>query len=285
MTLSKKLAALAFVLVVASLFPLSNIAKTNNDLVVLSKDNMLVLSGEVNGDSVGSLILKAKELNRGYHPTNAPIYLFLNTPGGGIQAGLEFIEAVNGMGRPVNTVTLFAASMGFQIAQNLGDRLVLRNGILMSHRAQGEFSGYFGGQRPSQMDARYGLWLSRITELDEQTVKRTNGKQTLESYQKAYANELWLTGQQAVDGGYADRIVSLRCDSSLDGVTTHQVEFMGITIQYDLDNCPINTSPSNVKIVTKDDRSDISYEKAKEIEAKFLEQYISKQKSVIPMYW
>jgi len=209
----------------------------------------------------------------------------MNTPGGSIQSGIELIEALNGMNRPINTVTLFSASMGFQIVQNLGDRLILKNGVLMSHRASGQMSGSFGGQRPSQMDNRYNLWLSRIQEFDEQTVKRTNGKQTLESYQKAYANELWLTGQQAVEAGYADKIVTVRCDSSLDGVTTHSANLFGFTISYDLDNCPLNTNPINVRITAPNEKETLTGEKLEEIKSKFMEDYSVKLRTVVPPRW
>lgn len=261
--------------------------------VVLSKKNTILLSGEVNGQTVSQLIFDAKEadskLRSGKESLRLvkqrPLYLFMNTPGGSIQSGLELLEALNGLGRPIHTVTIFAASMGFQIVQGLGDRLILRNGVLMSHRAAGEISGSFGGEKPSQMESRYGFWYNRIQELDQQTVKRTNGKQTLESYQKAYANELWLTGQQSLDGGYTDKIVTVRCDDSLAGVTTHSVQFFGLTIQYDLDNCPINTSPMNVRIVQPEDEGALSPERAELVKAKFMEQYSIKQTTVIPYHW
>ena len=76
------------------------------------------------------------------------------------------------------------------------------------------------------------------------------------SYQKEYASEMWLTGSQSVSEGYADRVVSLRCDSSLNGVTTKNINLMGLSISYDLDNCPLNSAPMNVRvnIATKDGR-------------------------------
>jgi ATP-dependent protease ClpP protease subunit len=263
-----------------------DVGKSKESVIVLSKSNTLVLSGEVDGPNTADLIKNARELGQAHFSGGKPIYLFLNTPGGSIQVGLELIEALHGLNRPVDTVTLFAASMGFQIAQSLGQRYVLKNGILMSHRAAGEISGSFGGSVPSQMDSRYGLWLSRVKELDEQTVSRTGGKQTLESYQKAYANELWLTGTQSVAAGYADKIVALRCDSSLDGVTTHSVDFLGVTVKFDLDNCPINTSPMNIRVdVPPQEKAKITAKQIKDLEAQFAEQYTTKQHSVIPMYW
>jgi ATP-dependent Clp protease, protease subunit len=267
-----------------SLFTLDVTSTTKaSNTVVLSADNTVVLSDVIEGEAASKILSQTKDLNRKTSWNNKPIYLFLNTPGGSIQTGLEMIEALNGNGRPVSTVTLFAASMGFQLVQNLGERLILKNGVLMSHRAAGEFTGQFGGQSPSQVENRFKLWNQRITEMDEQTVKRTGGKQTLESYQKAYANELWLTGTQAVAGGYADRMVTVKCDSSLDGVTTHSLSFMGLRVMYDTDNCPLNTSPMNIRISSPDNQR-VGPNESASTEAKFLEQYFNKQKSVVPMY-
>jgi len=282
-------------------------------LVVLSQDNSIVLADEVNEESVGKVIDQARKADKAknqlrFSAKRAPLYLFLNTPGGSIQSGLELIEALQGLQRPIHTVSLFSASMGFQLVQSLGDRLILKNGVLMSHNAYGQFSGSFGGVQPQQFDSRYNLWLSRMTALDNQTVKRTKGKQTLESYQKAYDHELWMDGTKSVADGYADRIVQVKCDESLDGVTTNTVYFFGLKITYDLDKCPLNSAPTNIQIVkpTKEDDKDKDKgkegEKKKEeekkksteenfdesfvnVRTKFLENYFQKRRTVVPMQW
>jgi hypothetical protein len=162
---------------------------------------------------------------------------------------MEMLEGLKGLNRPVDTVTAFGASMAFQTVQQLGKRYITSSGVLMSHRAAGGFEGSFGGEKPSQIDSRKNFWESRLQEMDQRTVDRSGGKQTLASYQRAYDNELWITGTQAVAQGYADEVVTVSCDSSLSGVTTHEIMFMGIIpIDYDLDNCPLNSSPMNIRI-------------------------------------
>jgi ATP-dependent Clp protease protease subunit len=263
-------------------------AASKNETIVLSKDNLIVLNGEVNGENSGAVIAKAKELDAKLSGVlskgNKPIYLFLYTPGGSVQYGLEMIEALKGLGRPVNTITLFAASMGFQLAQSLDERLILHSGVLMSHHARGESEGEFGGLAPTQMDNRMQIWIDRIRELDEQTVKRTNGKQTYESYTKQYDHEMWLTGTKSVAQGYADKIVTIKCDKSLSGVTTHSLQIFGMTISYDLDNCPINTSPSNVHVGAPDGLV-LNQDKINEIRKNFLEKYENSHKQAMPLRW
>lgn len=215
-----------------------------NDTILLTAKNTVTLNAEVDGESVGNVISDLKALPR----STEPAYLFLNTPGGEIQSGLEMIEAIKGTGRPVKTITLFAASMGFQIVQNLDERLIVKNGILMSHHARGQVGGEFGGAGESQLQKRYQFWKSRIDSLDQTTVNRTNGKQTLQSYQAAYENELWMDGPQAVEGGYADRVVTVQCDDSLSGATTHTANTVFGVVTYDLDKCPLNTNPKNIRM-------------------------------------
>lgn len=219
--------------------------------ITLTDDNVISLKSAFDHESVGQLIEEASKLDSRL-PSGQPIYLFLRTPGGSIQAGLELFEYLKGLNRPVHTITLFAASMGFQTVQQLGKRYILRNGVLMSHRARGGMQGEFGGGT-AQMDTRYGLWLRRVQSLDQDTVKRTNGKQTLKSYQSAYANELWLNGEEAVAQGYADELVTLKCDSSLDGKVekvTEQSLFFSVDLL--VPKCPLKTRPvgTNTNIVT-----------------------------------
>lgn len=278
------------VLTATVLFSTTSYSKGDEqDSITLSKNNTLVLNSEVDGESVSSLISNARKMDEemssgtGRLGAKKPIYLFLYTPGGSIQAGLELIEALKGINRPVNTVTLFAASMGFQIAEALNDRLILKNGVLMSHHASGQFEGSFGGVHPSQLDSRYQLWLDRVRELDEQVVARTKGKQTYESYIAQYDHEMWLGGNKSVAQGYADKVVSVRCDSTLDGVTTKEASFMGLKILYDLDVCPINTAPQNVCISSEN--KNLNSELVKEVKARFTSQFENSHKNPIPMIW
>jgi ATP-dependent protease ClpP protease subunit len=247
----KKLTLGLFAALALAMVPASVLSKsTDKDTVTLSENNLILLNEVVDGESVGKAISRAKELKAKLsNKFGCHIRLVLSTPGGSIQAGLELVEALEGIGCKVDTITQFAASMGFQIAQNLGKRQILQNGVLMSHRASGGFEGEFGGKFPSQIDSRYALWKARLDEMDRKTVSRTGGKQTLESYQDAYDDELWLTGAQSVEQGYADEVVKVTCDSSLEGVTTHQLMFMGIIpVKYDLDKCPLNTAPMNIRV-------------------------------------
>lgn len=222
--------------------------------IILSKDNVIVLNEVVTAESVAKIMVDVRKIDSRIYGSSKPIYLFLNTPGGSVTDGLNLIDFLNGLRRPVYTITAFAASMGFQIAQNLQERYILPHGTLMSHRARGGIEGEFGGVSPNQMESRFKFWSNVVTQLDKQTVSRTKGKQTLESYEKLYVPELWLTSEKAVELGFADKIVVARCDDSLSGTEEHQATFMGMPITYLTDKCPINTGIFGISAKIKTNR-------------------------------
>lgn len=226
-------------------FAIASASTVSTKEITLTKDNTLVLNEAFTGPSISNLIGEAKEINANLK-SGYPIYLFLNTPGGSIQAGLELIEFLKGLNRPVHTVTLFSASMGFQLVQHLGKRYILKYGVLMSHKAAGGFRGEFGGG-DSQIDSRYGLWLRRLNTMDKQTVKRTKGKKNLKQYQSEYDNELWLNGEESVKNGYADSVVSVKCGESLNGTNSKDIRGLGFNLIVSFDNCPIRTYPVSIK--------------------------------------
>lgn len=225
--------------------------------VILTNSNTIVLNDQVDENSVSQVMQEVQKLDSTIKSGEA-IYLFLNTPGGSIQAGLELMEYLNSINRPIHTITLFAASMGFQIVQSQGSRLILKNGVLMSHKARGGFQGEFG-DGISQIDSRYKLWMTRILELDNQTVKRTDGKQTLKSYRSAYENELWLTGSQAVQQGYADEVVTAKCSKEMTGNRETKINFMGADIVISYSQCPLNTNPLSIEILVPTNKGLMTY--------------------------
>jgi len=233
--------ALTFIL---SLLFMASVQATE---VTLTSDNSVRFNLEVDVATVNQVINQIQKMDANLE-SGYPIYLVLYTPGGSIDAGIQLMEFIKGINRPIHTVTIFAASMGFQFVQHLGTRYILNYGTLMSHKARGGFFGEFGGGY-SQLDSRYGLWLRRLDMMDKVTVKRTNGKQTLKSYRSAYAPELWLNGPEAVVQGYADKVANIKCDTTLKGseMISFRIPMARVVIKVEFAKCPIITTPLSVQ--------------------------------------
>jgi ATP-dependent Clp protease protease subunit len=218
--------------------------------VTLSKDNMLVLNDPFEADTASKVAQAARELDA-KSTSNEPIYLVLDTPGGSIGAGMELITNLNNLNRPVHTITIFSASMGFQTVQGVkGDRLMVEHGTLMSHKARGGVSGEF----PGQLDSRYSWILSVVNDLDKKVAARTAGKHTTASYQALIENEYWCTPEHCANNGLIDGIADVKCDASLNGKhdkVVEQMAFAGITIQLvaTLSDCPIITGPLEMNVL------------------------------------
>lgn len=238
-------------LFILAAFFISNVAYSKT--ITLTKDNALVMDKTFGWGSVAEVTFKAKQLDARLE-SNEPLYLVIDSGGGGISAGLELIENLSSLNRPVHTVTLFGASMAFQTVQGLGTRYLVKDGTLMSHKARGGFYGEF----PGQIDSRYTYWITRVREMNIRTVIRTEGKHTIKSYEDLIENEYWCSSKECLGQGFADAVAQVKCDSSLVGTREYFVDrfvWRGqpVEIKYIKDACPLNTGIVMVKIYVNGD--------------------------------
>lgn len=203
--------------------------------IILSERNTVTLDLPFDGESTRAVVEGFQKLN-GYNDK----YLVLISPGGNVVDGLSMIDTINGLGYKVNTITLFAASMGFITVQTLGKRYITPHGVLMSHRASGGVQGQFPR---GELESRLNFWLRRIESLDQIVVDRSNGKLTLQKYQQLYQNEAWCEGVDCVNLGLADEVVTVKCGPSLIGTVISTISvptFLGaMSAEVERSKCPL----------------------------------------------
>lgn len=243
--MKKLLVTLAFVsALIVGVIGIPNYASGTNDpnIIVLRKSNTLVLHSAVTGDSIAAIQMKAFAMSANLG-SKGVIYLVLDTPGGEVDAGNDLIDSLKGLRTPVKTITLFAASMGFHIAQSLGERLITPSGTLMSHRVS--VSG-LAGQVPGSAISQLMLIFKQSIMMD--TIISERMGMPIIDYQDLIRDEYWVTGKDAVDQKAADRVIHVRCGSDMLGASleTLKTQFGPASITYS--DCPLVRAPLKVEL-------------------------------------
>lgn len=219
------------------LVPLTSFSKE----IILTQDNTITLRGPVNSYSVGEVMQQLNVLDKKGKETD-PIYLVLHTPGGSVFHGLNLITYMNSLRRPVHSVAIFAASMGFHILENSKQRYVTKYGTIMSHRA----SGGFEGDIPQQVNSRFKHITDLLEKMDDQVISRTKGRYNRKSYSELIRDEYWSVGDTAIKDSFVDEIADLKCDETLNGTVEKGFPTMFGLVNATYSQCPLITEPFKV---------------------------------------
>lgn len=210
-------------------------ALAKNEEIVLTEDNSVIFNQQVSDEYASKKTLELmKKAKRG----NA-LYLVLDTPGGSVSAGLAFIDAVKSLKVPVHTITIFAASMGYQMVQELGTRYITPSGTLMSHRGA---VGGLSGQVPGELNSRLNHIQSILNGMSARAAARIGMDK--KAYDEAIINELWISGEDAVNSKHADKLANVQCDKALIEETYKQqltTIFGKVNIVFS--KCPLISAP------------------------------------------
>lgn len=182
----------------------------NNERVSLNTLNTVVFRGEVSGSSTTEVQLAISDLVEKRGNKTYPIYLVLDTPGGEIDSGLQFIEFAKTIDN-LRTISIFAASMGAAMVEHLpGSRLITNNGTIMFHRAAGQLGGQF---EVGELETRLSLAKEIVLGME-----RTNAERLglgLNEYKAKIKDEYWAIGSRAVKEKVADKVVDIVCSQEL----------------------------------------------------------------------
>lgn len=168
----------------------------------LLMDRIVFLGSSIN-DQVANIIV-AQLLFLDADDPEREIYLYINSPGGGVYAGLAIFDTMNHLRAPVSTYCVgMAASMGALLlaAGEKGRRSALPNSRIMLHQPS---SGYQGTAADIEIAAKEVLGtrerLNRI-------LARETG-QTLRKINADVDRDRWMSAEEAVAYGLVDQILS-----------------------------------------------------------------------------
>lgn len=227
--------AVSLMLVTISSTATGNTPKFYNNKVesiTLTLKNTVNIRGSIDERSMKIAAVQL-EILRQQNPKET-IYLVINSGGGQIDAGLQFIRFAKSLDN-VKTITLEAASMASAIVEALpGERLMTENATFMFHRARGSVEGFYDGE----IESRLAFFKKMIAVLEEGNAKRIGI--SLSNYKANVLGEWWLVGKEAIRNNVADRIVSLKCDKELTNTLFELPEqTMFGTVVKKVSSCPL----------------------------------------------
>jgi len=172
------------------------------------KDRIVWLGGEVTRPTANTIVaqlLYLDTLDKG-----KDIYLYINSPGGSIAAGMAIYDTMNYVACDVSTLCVGqAASMGAFLlgAGAKGKRNILPNAEVMIHQPLGGASG-----QASDIERQAKHILSLKVRLNRLMAEHTG--QPLETIERDTDRDHYITAEEAVEYGIVDRVVTRR-DKSL----------------------------------------------------------------------
>jgi ATP-dependent protease ClpP protease subunit len=202
----------------------------------LNQTNTVTIRNEINDEVVTKAAKELSSLVSKRGNKTYKIYLVLDTPGGSIDSGLNFIEFAKTIPN-VETLTVFAASMGSAIVEALpGKRNILSTGILMFHRARGGVQGQFEN---GELETRLDLHKRLVRNMEQINASRMS--MSLDLYKIAVKDELWILGSEAIRSKAADSVVTVSCSQELISENKTETFIIGglFAVRVDFSACPI----------------------------------------------
>lgn len=182
----------------------------------LMKDRIVMLNGPVE-DNMANLIV-AQLLFLEAEDPDRDINLYINSPGGAVTAGLAIYDTMQFIKPDVSTIVMGqACSMGSFLAQAgaAGKRVVLPESRTMIHRVSSGTRGTSGSVHVQELEFEDAIRSfeeskkinKRLTEL---YVRHNTAGKTYEELFETMKFDTFLTAQEAVEYGLADKVVQSR---------------------------------------------------------------------------
>ncbi|UPM51144.1 MULTISPECIES: ATP-dependent Clp protease proteolytic subunit [unclassified Synechococcus] len=169
----------------------------------LGVERILFLGSEVNDAIANSLVAQMLYLDS--EDNSKPIYLYINSPGGSVTAGLAIYDTIQYIKSDVVTICVgLAASMGAFLlgAGTKGKRLALPHSRIMIHQPLGGTS-----QRQAsdiEIEAREIL---RMKDMLNNNMAGMTG-QPVEKIEKDTDRDYFMSAEEAMNYGLIDRVIA-----------------------------------------------------------------------------
>lgn len=174
------------------------------DIFSLLLRNRIVFLGTPINDQISNLIV-AQLLYLNQEDREAPINMYINSPGGQVYSGLAIYDTMQMISNPISTVAVgVTASFGTVLlaAGTKGQRYALPNATIHMHQPHG---GAQGQATDIEIQAREVLRLR--ANLNEILSFHTG--QSLEVIERDTDRDFWMNAQDAVEYGLVDKVLEV----------------------------------------------------------------------------
>lgn len=176
----------------------------------LLKDRIIFLSGEVEDNMANTIVAQMLFLEA--EDPDKDIYLYINSPGGVVTAGMAIYDTMQYIKPDVSTICIGqAASMGSLLltAGAKGKRFALPNARIMIHQPLG---GARGQSTDVQIQAKE---LMRIRQMLNEILSQRTGK-SMEQIEADTERDNFMSAAEAVEYGLVDKVIVREADSQKD---------------------------------------------------------------------
>jgi ATP-dependent Clp protease protease subunit len=167
----------------------------------LLRERIIFLGSEVRDENANAIC--AQMLLLAAEDPDKDIYLYINSPGGSVTAGMAIYDTMQFVSNDVATVaTGLAASMGqFLLAAGApGKRFALPHSRIMMHQPSG---GLGGSASDIRIQAEQMIFIKK--QMAELIAQHTG--QTVEQIERDSDRDRWFTAEQAKEYGFVDHVV------------------------------------------------------------------------------
>ena len=173
-----------------------------NDAVyqALLANRIVFLGSEVRDENANSICAQMLLLNA--EDPNKDIYLYINSPGGSIDAGMAIFDTMQWISNDVATLAIgLAASMGqFLLSAGAkGKRYALPHSRIMMHQPSG---GLGGTASDIKIQAEQSMHIKKTM---SQLIAEHTG-QSVEQIEADSDRDRWFTAQEALEYGFIDHV-------------------------------------------------------------------------------
>lgn len=173
-------------------------------------NDRIVFLGEAIDDAVANTVV-AQLLHLESADPDKDISLYINSPGGSVSAGLAIYDTMNYIRCDVSTICMgMAASMAsvLMAAGAPGKRFILPNAQIMIHQPMGG-----SGERTQQTDFEIIAKEMRKTRDRLEGILAKHTGQTIENVHADSERDNWMSAEEALAYGLADKVVASRLAS------------------------------------------------------------------------